>query len=125
MSGRLLTVHKYDLPMSSAPAEILPLRLPAGAKILRVSEQVGLSEQPYGAGPRLYVWALVDPEEQFQELRYVVTVDTDRDFALTKLSSRDWEHQTSVLALNGSIMIHVWISRPEGSDTKQVSADNE
>lgn len=120
MKGRMTTVYKYDLPLSSAPAEVLPLRLPVGAKILKVGEQ---GADPLN-GPRFFVWAQVDPEETFQELRYVVTAGTGHKFEITTLSKRDWDYQETVLALGGALVVHVWISRPEGSSAKQVAADN-
>lgn len=120
MKSRLTTVHKFDLPITSAPSEVIPLRLPAGAKILKVGEQGADPE----LGPRLFVWAQVDPEETLQELRYVVTVGTGHQFEITTLSKRDWDHRETVLALGGRLVLHVWISRPEGSDAPQVAADN-
>jgi hypothetical protein len=120
MSNRLLSVHKYDLPITSAPGEIIPIRLPAGSKILKVGEQ---GEDPL-LGPRLFIWALVDPDESLQELRYVVTVGTGHKFEITTLSKRDWDYRETVLAMGGRLVIHVWVSRPEGSDAAQVAADN-
>lgn len=124
MAGRLLAVHKYDLPLTSSPAEVLPIKLPAGAKILKVGEQVGADPSSALLGPRLFIWALVDPEETFEELRYVVTTGTGHRFEITTLSNRDWDYQNTVLALGGALVIHVWISRPEGSNAPQVTADN-
>lgn len=120
MSKPLLTVWKYDLPLTSAPGEVLPLRLPAGSKILKVAEQ---GADPL-LGPRLFVWALVDPKEKLQELRYVVTVGTGHTFEITTLSERDWDYVDSVMCLGGRIVIHVWISRPEGSNAIEVVVDN-
>lgn len=121
MQGELRTVYKYDLPLTSAPGEVLPLRLPAGAKILKVGEQ---GADPL-LGPRLFVWALVDPEEKLQELRYVVTVGTGHKFEVTTLSKRGWDYQDTVMCLGSRLVIHVWISKPTGSDSVEVNADNE
>jgi len=118
--NKALTVWKFELPITSAPSEIVPIRLPAGAKILRVGEQ---GSDPL-LGPRLFIWALVDPEEQFQELRYVVTAGTGHKMELTTLSSRDWDYRETVMGLGGRLVIHVWISRPEGSNGVETSADN-
>jgi len=120
MSGKKLTVWKFELPITSAPSEIVPFRLPAGAKILRVAEQ---GAEPL-LGPQLFVWALVDPEESLQELRYVVTAGTGHEMELTTLSNHDWEHQETVLALGGRLVIHAWISVPVGKDAVEVAADN-
>ena len=118
--GQVRTVYKYDLPLTSAPGEVLPLRLPAGSKILSVKEQ---GADPL-LGPRLFVWALVDPTEQLQELRYVVTVGTGHKFELTTLSERDWDYRDTVMCLGGRMVIHVWITKPTGSDVIEVSDDN-
>lgn len=120
--GELRTVWKFDLPISSAPGEILPLQLPAGSKILKVGEQ---GEHPL-IGPRLFVWALVDPNEQFHELRYVVSVGTGHKFELTTLSERDWDYKDTVFCMNNNLVVHVWISRPDGKHKGrvEVSADN-
>lgn len=120
--GKLRTVWKFDLPMTSVPGEILPLRLPAGAKILKVGEQ---GEDPL-SGPRLFVWALVDPNEEFHELRYVVTAPTGYKFEVTTLSKRDWDYVDTVLCMGSRLVVHVWVSRPDGKHEGrvEVSADN-
>ncbi len=120
MSNPILTVWKYDLPITSAPGQVSPMRFPAGAKILKVAEQ---GADPL-LGPRLFVWALVDPKETLQELRYVVTVGTGHEFGTATLSERDWDYVDSVMCLGGRMVLHVWISSPEGSDAVEVVADN-
>jgi hypothetical protein len=120
--GEVRTVYKYDLPMGSVPGEIHPIRLPAGSKILKVGEQT-----PRDAldGPSLFIWVLIDPQEKFQELRYVVTAGTGHEIELTKLSERDWDYNDTVLCSNG-IVVHVWVSRPEGKQKGviEVSGNN-
>jgi hypothetical protein len=120
VSNPLLTVWKFDLPITSAPGEVLPLHLPARSKILKVAEQ---GADPL-LGPRLFVWALVDPKEKLQELRYVVTAGTGHQFEVTTLSERDWDFKDSVMCLGGRLVIHVWISRPTGDVPIEVAADN-
>jgi len=118
---KMRTVYKYDLPLTSSPGEVLPIKLPAGAKILSVGEQ---GADPL-LGPRFFVWALVDPDEKFEELRYVVTVGTGHKMEITTLSERDWDHQETVMALGGRLVIHVWISKAEGIDAcPDVTVDN-
>ena len=119
-TSQLRKVFKYDLPITSAPSEVVPIRLPAGAKILKVGEQ---GADPL-LGPRLFIWALIDPEEKLQELRYVVTAGTGHGIELTSLSKHDWDFKDSVLALGGHLVIHVWISRPAGKCVVEVVADN-
>jgi len=120
VTGQKLTIWKFDLPITSAPNEVLPLRLPAGSKILKVGEQ---GSDPL-LGPQLFVWAQVDPDEKLQELRYVVTAGTGHVLEITTLSKRDWDYEETIMALGGRLVIHVWISRPEGKDVIEVSADN-
>jgi len=117
--GQIRKVFKYDLPITSAPSEVVPIKLPAGSKILKVAEQ---GADPL-LGPRLFIWALVDPKETLQELRYVVTAGTGHEIELTSLSSKDWDHQESVLCMGGRLVVHVWISRADGQSI-EVSADN-
>lgn len=119
-TGEIRKVFKYDLPLSSAPSEVIPIQLPAGSKILKVGEQ---GCDPL-LGPRLFIWALVDPNETLQELRYVVTAGTGHEIELTTLSKRDWDYEESVLCLNGRLVIHVWVSRADGKGGVEVSADN-
>jgi hypothetical protein len=113
-------VFKYDLPLTSAPSEAIPFKLPAGSKILKVAEQ-GIDPM---LGPHFCVWALVDPSENLEELRYVVTAGTGHEIALTTLSDKDWEFNDSVLAMGGRFVLHVWISYPEGKGGSEVAADN-
>lgn len=116
-----LTIWKYDLPITSAPGEVLPLRLPAGSKILKVGEQ---GADPL-LGPRVFVWALVDPKEKLEETRYVVTAGTGHELEFTTLSTRDWDYTDSISCLGGRLMLHVWVSRPVGKDDyPEVTADN-
>jgi hypothetical protein len=118
--GQNLTVWKFDLPLTSTPSEVLPLRLPAGARILKVGEQ---GADPI-LGPRFFVWALVDPDEKLQELRYVVTAGTGHKMEITTLADKTWDHVETVMALGGRLVVHVWISRPEGKGGIEVAADN-
>jgi hypothetical protein len=117
---RVYRVFKYDLPLSSAPGEVMMFRLPAGAKILKVAEQ---GSDPL-VGPRLRVWALIDPEEKLQELRYAVTAGTGHEIEVTTLSSQSWDYTDTVMCLGGELVVHVWISRPTPVDAVEVSADN-
>ena len=119
-TGQIRKVFKYDLPMTSSPSEVIPLKLPAGAKILKVGEAGGDPLQ----GPRFFIWALVDPAENLQELRYVVTAGTGHEIELTSLSSKDWEFTDSILSMGGRLVVHVWISRPDGKPFVEISADN-
>jgi len=120
VAGEIRKVFKYDLPITSAPSEIVPIRLPAGAKILKVGEQ---GADPL-LGPRLFIWALVDPKETLQELRYVVTAGTGHEIELTTLSDKDWDFQDSIMCLGSRLVLHVWISRAEGKGGVEVSVDN-
>jgi len=120
VTTQIRKVFKYDLPITSALSEIVPIRLPAGAKILKVGEQ---GDDSF-LGPRLFIWALVDPNEVLQELRYVVTAGTGHEIELTTLSSKDWDFRDSVICLGGRLVLHVWISRPTGKDVVEVSVDN-
>lgn len=119
-AGAIRKVYKYDLPITSTPSEAVPIRLPAGSRILKVAEQ---GADPL-LGPRLFIWALVDPNETLQELRYVVTAGTGHEIELTTLSKRDWDFTDSILCLGGRLVIHVWISRAEGKSAPEVSSDN-
>jgi len=109
-TGQIRKVLKYDLPMTSAPGEVTPIMLPAGSKILKVAEQ-GIDPL---LGPQLFIWALVDPDETLQELRYVITAGTGHAIELTTLSSKDWDFKDSILCIGGRFVMHVWISRPAG-----------
>ena len=120
VTGQIRKVFKYDLPITSAPSEVVPIRLPAGSKILKVAEQ---GADPV-LGPRIFIWALVDPNEPMQELRYVVTAGTGHEIELTSLSGHDWDFEDSIMCLGGRLVIHVWISRPVGTDVIEVVADN-
>ena len=103
-----LVVYKYDLPLTSAPCETLPIKLPCGAQILRVGEQ---GADPL-LGPRLFIWALVDPDEQEEEQRYVLTAGTGHKIEVGALSQR-WAYQETVICLGGQLVVHVWITQPE------------
>lgn len=119
-TDQIRKVFKYDLPLTSAPGEIVPIQLPSGSKILKVAEQ---GTDPL-LGPRLFIWALVDPKETLNELRYVVTAGTGHEIELTTLSAKDWDYTDSILCLGGRLVIHVWISRADGNGGVEVSADN-
>jgi hypothetical protein len=106
------TVFKYPLPLTSTPNEIIPLHLPAGAKILKAAEQ---GSDPL-IGPRLFIWALVDPDEKLQETRYVVTCGTGHKMKSTTLSEHDWDYVDTLICLGGRLLVHVWITPAEGKD---------
>lgn len=107
--GLKLVLRKFDLPTTSAPFEIQPLRLPAGARVLRVGEQGDAPLQ----GPRLFVWVEVDPAEERHELRYVVVMDqAQAEQDQPALAGQRWAHKQAVDALCGSMVMHVWVSAP-------------
>lgn len=109
MGGQKLTVRKFDLSTTSAPFEIQPLRLPAGARILRVGEQ---GEDPLH-GPRIFVWIEVDPTEECHELRYVVTFgQAHADQEHLVFQKHDWVLRQTLSALGGCMVMQVWISAP-------------
>jgi len=110
-----LTVYKYELPITSAPSEVIPLDLPKGARLLKVGEQ---GADPM-LGPRLFVWALIDPAEKETERRYVLTAGTGHQIELTALN-RSWALQETVLCLGGRLVLHVWITHPEASSGSSV-----
>lgn len=114
-----LSVWKFPLPLTSTTSEIHPLRMPAGSKLLQVAEQGSTS-----TGPNVFVWALVDPDEPLQELRYVVMAGTGHSIEKSGFSAHDWDLSETVMCLGGRFVLHVWISRPVGKDAVEVSSDN-
>jgi hypothetical protein len=129
MSNR--SVYKYKLPLTNSPGEIVKLHLPVNAVILKVDQQGG---DPV-LGPHFWVWALVDPDEKLNEIREVLTAGTGHTIpktALDRIHQRDTfppigrkTFQETVLAMNGQLVIHIWISQAVGKVAPvEVSADN-
>ena len=120
VGNRTLSVYKYELPLTESPGDLVALRLPAGAKIMKVAQQ---GADPI-LGPRVFVWVLVDPQEQHQELRHVVTAGTGHAIPEASLLAKDWDYVDTILTMGGAMVIHVWISTPEGKGGPEVAADN-
>lgn len=129
MSNR--SVYKYELPLTDEPGGIAKVYLPVGAEVLSVDQQ-GLDPI---LGPRLFIWALVDPDEKLNATHEVLTAGTGHVIpkdALDQVHQRNTypplgrkTFQQTVLAFGGQMVIHVWISAPVGTSAAvEVTADN-
>lgn len=119
-----MVVFKYQLHLPEGPSGTLSeIELPKGATILRVGWQSHYVDGNPTPRAEFFLWALICKDVKETEKRKWLVVGTGHEFSAEALKDIAWpsvqhqrhvpcQHQETVIALNGRLVFHFWISYP-------------